>query len=382
MKSIITTCVLIFPFLLSASLAQSFSCEDAPEGTIFCDDFEDSLSLEEKYFEYGGVIVLPGVGRDGSKGLRVVWQAGEVGAGGMKKSFGRTPSAYIGKNSVRPEEDFDEIYWRMDVKAQEGWQGGGPAKLSRALCLANANWATGLMAHLWSAGEGSSYLGMDPASGVSADGRLVSTKYNDFDNLRWLGFKKGDIPIFADETSGRWYCVEGHVRLNTPGESEGVFEFWIDDSLQAGTYNLNWHGDWNSNPDNYKINAIFFENYWNSGSPVEQERYFDNLVISTERIGCGCASSKEDRGDYKFGLEVVPNPASDRIKAKVTLSKSKVTRIKIVNATGVVIENVEDRHLPIGESVYNINIGDLPAGFYNLVVICGGDVIAEKIIKR
>jgi hypothetical protein len=36
------------------------------------------------------------------------------------------------------------------------------------------------------------------------------------------------------------------------------------------------------------INAVLFENYWNAGSPVTQERYFDNIVISTSRIGCGC----------------------------------------------------------------------------------------------
>ena len=37
----------------------------------------------------------------------------------------------------------------------------------------------------------------------------------------------------------------------------------------------------------YALNAIFFENYWNDGSPVRQERYFDNIVVATEPIGCG-----------------------------------------------------------------------------------------------
>jgi hypothetical protein len=51
---------------------------------------------------------------------------------------------------------------------------------------------------------------------------------------------------------------------------------------------MNWHGDWNGDSGNYMINAVLFENYWNAGSPVTQERYFDNIVISTSRIGCGC----------------------------------------------------------------------------------------------
>jgi hypothetical protein len=36
----------------------------------------------------------------------------------------------------------------------------------------------------------------------------------------------------------------------------------------------------------YAINAVFFENYWNDGSIKEQERYFDNIVVSTKPIGC------------------------------------------------------------------------------------------------
>src|SRR5690606_16146937 len=37
----------------------------------------------------------------------------------------------------------------------------------------------------------------------------------------------------------------------------------------------------------YGINALLLENYWNNGSPRQQERYFDNLVVSTQRVGCG-----------------------------------------------------------------------------------------------
>jgi len=171
-----------------------------------------------------------------------------------------------------------------------------------------------MIAHLWSGGPGDAFLVMDPASGISPDGTLVSTKYNDFDNLRWLGAKRGEIALFDETHTGEWFCVEAHAKLNTPGASDGVFEFWINDELQAGTYNLNWHGSWNSDPANFKINAVFFENYWNAGSPISQERYFDNIIISTQRIGCGCAPSDQDQdgipdeveaasGVYRIGVD-------------------------------------------------------------------------------
>ena len=291
--SIIFFCVLS----LQRMCAQCFTCADAPKGTVWCDDFENLVPLEQKYFEYdsnnGDFITLDTVGRDHTRGLRVVWQKGEVSAGSIKKSFGRTPSSYIGKNSAVPDSNFKEIYWRIDVKHQKGWQGGGPAKLTRALTLANNQWATGLMAHLWSGGKDNLYLGMDPASGISENGILKSTKYNDFQNLRWLGFKAGTLDIFSSSNSDKWFCIEGHIKLNTPQKKDGIFEFWINDTLQAGSYDLNWHGDWNSNPSRLGINSIFFENYWNEGSPIQQERYFDNIVISTQRISCKCSANKE-----------------------------------------------------------------------------------------
>ena len=310
-------------FLSFHSNAQNcFTCDNVPEGTIFCDDFESGEPLKDRYFEYGNnggkFIPMEGVGRDGSIGMRVLWDKGQVGAGGFKKSFGRTPVGYIGRHAVNPKEEYNEIYWRIDIRRQAGWQGGGGAKLSRATTMVNNNWAQGMIAHIWSAGENSDYLGMDPASGISRSGKLVSTKYNDFNNLRWLGFKKGDIPLFSEENSDKWFCVVAHAKLNTPGKKDGIFEFWINDSLQAGTYDLNWHGTWNSDPKNMYINAIFIENYWNSGSPIQQERYMDNFVISTKPIPCKCATiTASEKPSSTNSVQIYPNPASQTIYIKV-----------------------------------------------------------------
>lgn len=215
-----------------------------------------------------------------------------------------------------PTTDFDEIYWRMDVRAQKNWIGGGPAKLTRAMCLANSNWAQGMMAHLWSGGANDHFLGMDPASGIGLDGKLKSTKYNDFSNLRWLGFKAGTIDLFSSENADRWFCVVGHVKLNTPDKKDGIFEFWINDTLQASSQNLDWHSSWNRDAKNMHINAIFFENYWNAGSPVEQERYFDNLIISVKPIECKCLSTKTIESTYSIKFEVQISENSIVIKTK------------------------------------------------------------------
>ncbi|MFT4019098.1 MAG: hypothetical protein QM668_19195 [Agriterribacter sp.] len=288
--------VLYLLYLINAGLnaqPDCFSCSNAPEGTIFCDDFENKEDLRERYFAYddddGDFILMENAGRNGSAGMRVRWQKGEVDAGKLHKAIGRSPDPYM-SHAAMPDKDFDEIYWRMDIKFEPNWQGGGGDKLSRATVIAGRNWQQSMIAHIWSGGRVAdhNYLVMDPASGINDKGELVTQRYNDFRNLRWLGNKRGVNDIFSDVKAGKWYCIVAHVKLNTPGKSDGIFEFWIDDVLQAGSYDLNWHGDWNNKPGSYKINAIFFENYWNKGAVKDQERYFDNIVISTQPIPCNC----------------------------------------------------------------------------------------------
>jgi len=267
---------------LSAAECENWQTEH-PEW-IFCDDFEsgDPLVATGRYFEYtdndGDFIPLDGVGLDGSTGMRVLWQAGEVDAGSLKVAFGRNPNGYM-DNGIRPTEDFGEIYYRMYLRMQPGWT-GSPAKLSRATVFYSASdWSQAMIAHIWS--DDAEHLIIDPVSCVSG-GTPVCTGYNDFGNMDWLGIGTGTTPLFATSNSGTWYCIEAHVRLNNSGAANGVQEFWIDGNLEVRSDTLDFVGTYHD----YAINAVFFENYWNVGSLQEQERYFDNIVISTEPIGC------------------------------------------------------------------------------------------------
>jgi len=77
------------------------------------------------------------------------------------------------------------------------------------------------------------------------------------------------------------------VRLNDAGSANGVHEYWIDDKLEARREGLDFLEGYNS----YGINGVFLENYWNSGSTQLQERYLDNFVVSTKKIGCAETAS-------------------------------------------------------------------------------------------
>jgi len=262
-------------------------CNAQRPAWIWCDDFEqDRLG---QYFEVdggGGTFArASAVGREASYGMRVRFAAGQTNGGALHLAFGRTPQAYF-----RPVDagtaDYRDVYWRMYVKHQPGWVGGGADKLSRALIFASAtSWAEAVFAHVWSGtapGPDQDYLMLDPASGTDESGTLRTTQHNDFANMRWLGAVRSITPLFDAGHVGQWYCVEARTRLNDAGQSNGVFQLWINGTLEAERTGLNWVGAFNA----YGINGLFFENYWNVGSPVAQERYFDNIVVSTQPIGC------------------------------------------------------------------------------------------------
>lgn len=252
---------------------------------IFCDDFEiDRLNT---YFEYNkagtSFTRTSGIGVNNSWGMRTNFAQGQTEAGSLKLAFGRTPSSYF-----RPADagtaTYREIYWRVYIRNDSAWTGGGGDKLSRAQVIANSAWAQAMVAPVWSGGSTSNrdYLLLDPSTGTNTAGTLVATKYNDFANHRYLGSARGTLPLFSTSNIGGWYCVEARVRLNDAGQSNGIFEFWIDNQLQASRINLNLVGQFTT----YGVNVVFFENYWNAGSPKAQSRYMDNIVVSTSRIGC------------------------------------------------------------------------------------------------
>ena len=159
-------------------------------------------------------------------------------------------------------------------------------KLSRATSfVSGSSWAQSMIAHVWSGGSApsSDYLFIDPASGTDAAGNVKTTTYNDFAHLRWLGRAQGLTPLFSAAMRTSWHCVEAHARLNSAGSVQWSLRALGGREARRHASGLNWVGRYSA----YGINAVFVENYWNRGSPVVQERYLDNFVVSRARIGCG-----------------------------------------------------------------------------------------------
>jgi len=266
---------------------------------LWCDDFESDASLSDNYFDVNraggrfGVVSTSGA-FSGNGAIKASYLVGAEDAGGIKLSIGKTPVSpkrYTDRN-------FDEIYWRFYMKTGPNWI-GQPRKVTRATIFTSSSWAQAAIDHLWEDFTDGTGMGLDTATGVSGS-QVVTTKWNDFDHLVWMGKANGTTKVYAPENRERWFCVEVRWKLNTPGSSDGLTAFWVDGKLEGQKTGLNWRGSYTT----YGINAVTLEAWSNGGPPQNQDRYFDNFVVSTKPIGCMGSTST-----------VKPNPPTD-VKAQ------------------------------------------------------------------
>lgn len=260
-------------------------CPGAPPNAwIFCEDFESLVDPAEVALDYqeldGAFTLVDDVGASGHHAMEVRYREGEEAAGRMVLSFGASPIDHGGRPSFASEESFPEIYWRIRVMTEPGWPDIGPGQLTRTLAFADETWSEAVVAHLRSVGD-DVIMEAVPVTCVSND-EVACAGFDDQGSLQPLGPLPGQTPIYAEPQSGQWHCIEGHLALNDPGSANGVLEFWIDEVRQAGRGDLDLRGRWTD----YAINALVIENYWPGGAPAPLRRWIDDVVISSERIGC------------------------------------------------------------------------------------------------
>jgi len=122
----------------------------------------------------------------------------------------------------------------------------------------------------------------DNAPGVKGFTTLVSYAYH-----ADMKDSSGDHWAWSDGISGivennRWYAIEQYVKLNTPGQINGVFRAWIDGHQVAEKTNARFRHV----PD-LKIESVWL-NVYHGGTAVSPENmtlYIDNVVIARRYIG-------------------------------------------------------------------------------------------------
>jgi hypothetical protein len=99
---------------------------------------------------------------------------------------------------------------------------------------------------------------------------------------------RGDIwtwdPDVATLDNGQWYCVEGHIDLNTPGQHDGLLEGWVDGAVAFTKDDIAFR---RVGEDNIAIKSFWFDVYYGGdASLVDNEIHFDSVAIGSRRPGC------------------------------------------------------------------------------------------------
>ena len=157
-------------------------------------------------------------------------------------------------------------------KFEAGFQGFVP-KMARIRFRDHATYTSPMEIHTWIA-VAAPYAGTVVMDVKAND----STQAN---NTGWLPIARSSFTFANTANIGRWVCFEMEVQLNTPGQTNGAYRLWIDDTLAVERTGVDLRGS-----KAYSINECMLDCYWNSpGSPRAQSRYYDAFVIATQKIG-------------------------------------------------------------------------------------------------
>jgi hypothetical protein len=189
----------------------------------------------------------------------------------------------------------EELYWRYWVRFPKGFhieppsrgKLPGPAGLYHSRCLGNRPstasepcFSARMMFTRTYPRPGDPDYPFGPS-----DQTLVGFYTYHLDSPR----NRGDIwPWDRDVATldhGKWYCLEGRISLNTPGEHDGVLEGWVDGELAFSKDDIAFrrsHEDW------VNVRSFWFNVYYGGKSPttVRNEIHFDSLALGAEKVGC------------------------------------------------------------------------------------------------
>jgi len=188
----------------------------------------------------------------------------------LKKVVGREPN---------------QLWFRYMVRIDEGWLNESSGKLPGP---------AGVYSHTGAGG----YPSTSSNPGWSARIMFGSARYvEDPSTTTRLGYyayhlnqpnKYGEGLMFNDVgvlRHGEWYCLQGHIQLNTPGEHDGVLEAWIDGRSAFSRTDLAFR---RAGEEHIAINWFWTDIYFGGKQTptIEQSVTIDELFVSSYRVGC------------------------------------------------------------------------------------------------
>ena len=263
-------------------LAGSQSSLLSQPGVFFHEEFETITSLNEQFQnvgdDNGNFYISTTDHLSGGKSLRNKYRPlTDYGSGedpGNAGYAGRFFGNKISHQSSIPAEQQHHYYtvvaswyhkFEEGFQPRDGWH--FPPKMARMRCYEPTNWDARYSVLFWVEDE-DGHLSIERHTNVAAAHR------------EWLPNHEAGFRFSEPVNVGRWVHFELRVALGPEPRTDRI-QAWADGLLVCDIAG----DDIAAGDSTSSLNAMQWDCYWNGGSPVEQSRYYDDLVLSTERVG-------------------------------------------------------------------------------------------------
>ena len=246
-------------------------------GVLFCDDFENGI--DSSWIRDGGdVAVVPGTAVSG-EGSHVV----------ELRTYENIQSSKI----MQTFPIQDDVFVRFDVQYDVDYDNSGGSHGPVLGGSMNPPW--GMYGKAGIKPQGNDYFtaNFEPFGIVGVDGQYSFYSY--FVNMQpdglgnyWGNYAISSLSPPPYVLPGQWQCVEFEVKMNTPGtaNTDGAEKFWID-GVESGSFSgIQWRTVQSLGINTFSLDS--YNHFRNGALPASNPNRvrYDNIVISTSRVGC------------------------------------------------------------------------------------------------
>ncbi len=132
---------------------------------------------------------------------------------------------------------------------------------------------------------------------------------------------------------GEWFCFEMMMHANTVGSHDGSMAYWVNDSLIHKVDGMMWR----TSPT-LALNRIRLQHYITTedAQGFSNRAWFDDVVVSTEKIGCGNTPIKEAISPnlQKGTVFRMGKVSRDGIQFEVNLPKAGAYTFEVYDLSG------------------------------------------------